>query len=144
MFTRNRAGRSRGFLYLLICGAVATFSPAYAGEHDGDRHEGNEHEGKWIGTWAFAIRDDVAKKEKYDSKRIKGTFEFAPSFPGCPNCGRERPVSMSSMRSRKRPPAARAASQPTSAESACPRCSSPFGLGAKRKTGRGALGMASV
>src|SRR5207248_2126462 len=39
------------------------------------------------------------------------------------------------MRNRKRPPIARAISKLISAESACPRCRYPFGLGANRKTG---------
>lgn len=48
--------------------------------------------------------------------------------------GRQRVWSMSSRRNRKRPPAARAARQPSSAERACPRCRYPVGLGANRVT----------
>ena len=44
------------------------------------------------------------------------------------------PRSISSMRSRKRPPAPRAACHPTSAERTWPRCRWPVGLGAKRVT----------
>src|SRR2546423_1186268 len=47
---------------------------------------------------------------------------------------RLRSVSVSSMRSRKRPPARRASSRLNSAVRAFPRCSSPVGLGAKRVT----------
>src|SRR5690606_39785152 len=43
---------------------------------------------------------------------------------------------MSSMRSKRRPPACFARSAFSSAESAWPRCRNPFGDGAKRKTGR--------
>src|SRR3546814_11684871 len=50
------------------------------------------------------------------------------------NSGRQRPASMSSMRSRKWPPAARAALRANRADQACPRCSRPVGLGAKRVT----------
>src|SRR3546814_10550787 len=50
--------------------------------------------------------------------------------------GRQRPASMSSMRSRKWPPAARAALRANRADQACPRCSRPVGLGAKREIGR--------
>jgi hypothetical protein len=50
------------------------------------------------------------------------------------NRSRERPTSMSSMRTRNLPPQARARAKPISAESAWPRCSSPLGLGAKRNT----------
>src|SRR3954452_12731395 len=46
--------------------------------------------------------------------------------------GRTRPVSRSSMRMRKRPPAERANSQASSAVRRLPRCRSPVGLGAKR------------
>src|SRR5262249_35660254 len=48
---------------------------------------------------------------------------------------RQRVASMSSMRSRKRPPRARARSKLSSAENAWPRCRKPFGLGAKRRMG---------
>src|SRR5690606_4202558 len=48
--------------------------------------------------------------------------------------GRERAPSMSSTRSTKRPPRARARSCATIAEKAWPRCNGPFGLGAKRVT----------
>src|SRR5438105_15505148 len=41
---------------------------------------------------------------------------------------------MSSMRSRKRPPASRAARHPSQAERAWPRCRYPVGLGANRVT----------
>src|SRR5215469_4721969 len=51
------------------------------------------------------------------------------------NSGRQRVASMSSMRNSKWPWAARAMSKFNNAESACPRCKKPFGLGAKRKTG---------
>src|SRR6476646_5076072 len=51
------------------------------------------------------------------------------------NCARERPMSISSIRRRNRPPQVRARSKPTSADNAWPRCSSPLGLGAKRKIG---------
>ena len=50
------------------------------------------------------------------------------------NSGRQRPLSISSMRRRKRPPLSRAARQPRRAERTWPRCSRPVGLGAKRVT----------
>src|SRR4051794_23718420 len=49
--------------------------------------------------------------------------------------GRERCGSMFSIRSNRRPSSRRASASFSSAEKAWPRCSSPFGLGAKRKTG---------
>lgn len=41
----------------------------------------------WIGDWAFAIRERTAKRERYDSGEIAGSFEFSPVYPGCPDCG---------------------------------------------------------
>src|SRR5690606_18351072 len=58
--------------------------------------------------------------------------------------GRQRVASMSSMRSKKRPPAARAASWAQRAEKAWPRCSRPVGEGAKRVTKRAATPTALV
>ena len=52
---------------------------------------------------------------------------------------RQRVWSMSSRRSRKRPPASRAARQPSSAERTWPRCRYPVGLGANRVTTLSAL-----
>src|SRR5664279_1493481 len=51
---------------------------------------------------------------------------------------------MSSMRSRKRPPATRQRAKPVSAERAWPRWSAPFGEGAKRKTGCTALSVRNL
>ena len=50
------------------------------------------------------------------------------------NSRRQRVKSISSIRSRKRPPFLLAASNANNAEYACPRCSNPVGLGAKRVT----------
>lgn len=43
--------------------------------------------GTWIGDWAFAVRDDVARRERYDNSVIEGHFSFSDSYPGCPHCG---------------------------------------------------------
>lgn len=40
----------------------------------------------WHATWAFAIKDAIAKNEGYDQTRIEGKFVFDPEFPGCPHC----------------------------------------------------------
>jgi hypothetical protein len=47
-----------------------------------ERRGGDE----WAGTWAFAIKDAVAKKEGYEKTRMNGTFSFDAAFPGCPHC----------------------------------------------------------
>ena len=41
---------------------------------------------QWAGTWAFAIKDQAAKKEGYEKTRVEGEFLFDPTFPGCPHC----------------------------------------------------------
>ena len=47
-----------------------------------ERREGDE----WAGTWAFAIKEAVAKKEGYEKTSMNGRFLFDPAFPGCPHC----------------------------------------------------------
>jgi hypothetical protein len=48
-----------------------------------ERREGNV----WVATWAFPLRDDVAKREGYTKTEISGQFGFDQAFPGCPHCG---------------------------------------------------------
>ena len=45
--------------------------------------------GHWDATWAFQLREDVAKREGYESRTLKGSFGFAPGYPGCPYCEAE-------------------------------------------------------
>jgi hypothetical protein len=47
-----------------------------------ERRTGSE----WAGTWAFGIKDKVAKREGYEKARIDGQFSFDSEFPGCPHC----------------------------------------------------------
>ncbi len=47
-----------------------------------ERHGTNQ----WGATWAFAIKDAVAKREGYEQTQIEGQFAFDDSFPGCPHC----------------------------------------------------------
>jgi hypothetical protein len=42
---------------------------------------------RWTATWAFAVKEDSAKREGYDQAKISGTFLFDPAYPGCPHCG---------------------------------------------------------
>lgn len=42
---------------------------------------------KWAYTWAFPIKENVAKREGYDKTSIKGDVIFTDEFPGCPYCG---------------------------------------------------------
>ncbi len=41
----------------------------------------------WIFTWAFPIKEDVAKREGYEQSSISGNISFAENYPGCPYCG---------------------------------------------------------
>ena len=40
----------------------------------------------WVATWAFAIKEAVAKREGYEATRVEGSFGFDQSYPGCPHC----------------------------------------------------------
>lgn len=51
----------------------------------GIRFEQKEH-GKWIGDWAFTIKETAAQKEGYDRSQITGAFGFDSTYPGCPSC----------------------------------------------------------
>lgn len=42
---------------------------------------------KWKYTWAFPIKKDSAKREKYDETVIKGDLVPDEEYPGCPYCG---------------------------------------------------------
>ena len=41
---------------------------------------------KWIADWAFAIKENQAKREGYDKQNISGAFGFADEYPCCPHC----------------------------------------------------------
>src|SRR2546421_378043 len=42
---------------------------------------------QWLADWAFAVREQTARRERVDQGDITGGFGFAPEFPGCPHCG---------------------------------------------------------
>jgi len=44
------------------------------------------HAGHWIADWAFALQEDVSRKEGYDQTTIAGSFAFHQEYPGCPHC----------------------------------------------------------
>ncbi len=44
-------------------------------------------EGQWVYTWAFPIKESVAKREGYDKSVIKGQIAPTVDYPGCPYCG---------------------------------------------------------
>ena len=40
----------------------------------------------WVATWAFSIKESLAKKEGYENSSVEGSFSFDEEFPGCPYC----------------------------------------------------------
>jgi hypothetical protein len=42
--------------------------------------------GHWVADWAFAIEETSAEREGYDQSEIRGAFNFANTYPGCPHC----------------------------------------------------------
>ena len=42
--------------------------------------------GNWLADWAFAIKEQSAKREGFDRGEISGAFGFATTYPGCPSC----------------------------------------------------------
>lgn len=47
-----------------------------------ERISGND----WAITWAFRVKEEIAKKEGFTSQSIEGNFDFPPEYPGCPYC----------------------------------------------------------
>jgi hypothetical protein len=43
--------------------------------------------GLWLATSSFAMSDVVAEREGHHHTQIRGAFELASTFPGCPHCG---------------------------------------------------------
>ena len=41
---------------------------------------------KWTATWAFPIKEDVAKREGYTSNQFPGDLLYDSKYPGCPYC----------------------------------------------------------
>ncbi|MGN8888068.1 hypothetical protein [Blautia sp. HCP28S3_G10] len=42
----------------------------------------------WKYTWAFPIKEDVARREGYDTTTMVGMIHPDEEYPGCPYCGR--------------------------------------------------------
>lgn len=43
----------------------------------------------WIYTWAFEMKESVAKREGYDNTEITGSISPSEDYPGCPYCSAE-------------------------------------------------------
>lgn len=54
----------------------------------GIRFEEHTHN-RWLGTWAFALKEATAKREGYERNRVNGRFGFDNDYPGCPHCLRK-------------------------------------------------------
>lgn len=49
-----------------------------------------EKRGIWYFTWAFKLKEDVAKREGFLTTKIDGTdTETDNTYPGCPYCGKK-------------------------------------------------------
>ena len=46
-----------------------------------------ERGGDWVRTWAFRIKEEMARREGFDKVRINGSFDKDAGYPGCPYCG---------------------------------------------------------
>lgn len=46
-----------------------------------------EKDGDWIRTWAFRIKEEMARQEGFDKVEINGSFSRTAEYPGCPYCG---------------------------------------------------------
>lgn len=46
----------------------------------------------WVCDWAFPVRDQTAKRERFDQTEITGSFKYDPNYPGCPYCGSKSTV----------------------------------------------------
>lgn len=40
----------------------------------------------WHATWAFPLKEAVAKREGYDQSQISGIGAMDVEYPGCPHC----------------------------------------------------------
>jgi hypothetical protein len=45
-------------------------------------------ESLWSASWAFALKENVARREGYDRTEIRGMIALDPSYPGCPHCAK--------------------------------------------------------
>jgi hypothetical protein len=52
----------------------------------GMRYE-EQSRGVWAADWAFPVKEQTAKRERFDRSEIRGKLEFAKEYPGCPSCG---------------------------------------------------------
>lgn len=41
---------------------------------------------RWLADWAFTVREQTARRERFDHGDITGGFGFASEYPGCPHC----------------------------------------------------------
>ena len=43
-------------------------------------------ENKWVGTWAFELKEASAEREGYEKTAIGGSISLDNTYPGCPHC----------------------------------------------------------
>ena len=52
--------------------------------------------GKWIATWAFPIKPEVAKREGYEENQFPTDIAYAKEYPGCPYCEKKEDLASNS------------------------------------------------
>ncbi|MDR1944141.1 MAG: hypothetical protein LBQ19_04890 [Synergistaceae bacterium] len=70
---------------MILEASVITIKCGKTGKLFGIRVE--KVDGDWVRTWAFPLKDDVAKREGYDKNVIRGSLRPTEEYPGCPYCG---------------------------------------------------------
>ncbi len=43
---------------------------------------------KWTASWSFPIKPETAAREGYEENEFPPDLKYAPTFPGCPYCGK--------------------------------------------------------
>jgi hypothetical protein len=41
---------------------------------------------RWVADWAFPIKEQAARRERFDATDIVGSFVLTEAYPGCPGC----------------------------------------------------------
>ena len=56
---------------------------------------------KWTATWAFPIKERVAKREGYTENQFPPDLIYSEEFPGCPYCKKHEDLAKTSVKSRQ-------------------------------------------
>ena len=75
--------KEKGFPLLKV--VIAAVRCLKTGKLYGIRFE-EKSRNRWIGDWAFPLKENQAGKEGYDKTTIAGSFDFGETYKGCPYC----------------------------------------------------------